>query len=664
MENIFVEFLPPWIETGLQPAFYDKESGTVLQQTARMYARVNMLIRMFNKLSKNTKTTVENYINQFNELHDYVHDYFDNLDVQEEINNKLDAMTEDGTLGEILGKNVFKNLKIDDNYNIEYQKHIDVDTPLIYHTTKISPVEGKTASVQLKGKLCSYDLSSSSLDENAITMFKYAERGTNFLVGSNCDSAGSLRHAVYIRDGEVLRSRSDRTDQTVWGITEDGVIKIYKNALTATDLVNDKIQNSWGCSCLFYNGSRDTTTWADAGSDITEAKHPRTIVLQEADSLSIILLHIEGRKPSSAGVTFNEACDLIESIYPNVYNAVIMGGGGDTQLMIDGEIKNDCSDNQLRRLYDFMYLDGNLDYSGYNDASLEIANARNVSGTLSQFLKTHVSLKDNHLYANKMINVSVGEVTDSALKLIGNIDYNVSLDPDEVVILKFPDLSSYNWNIIVSLNIHYTTKTYSPNILHQDGTTAQPMEISNKILYAYWNGVNYILIDNSVIEHTSANVERDLDNFKTSGEYYSENFTNMPYTQAQSTSRGLLKVSYLPNKDIVQVYQTVPTNIIYIRTFTNNAWTSWNCFEGNNTVIKNGLNADNCVGLLYHFYGNNIVNRPTSSNNGWLINLPGGTGYDFQIFLERAVGEYANRVYVRAQEGGTFSSWKQLSFVS
>lgn len=102
MENIFVEFLPPWIETGLQPAFYDKESGTVLQQTARMYARVNMLIRMFNKLSKNTKTTVEDYINQFNELHDYVHDYFDNLDVQEEINNKLDAMVEDGTLQEII----------------------------------------------------------------------------------------------------------------------------------------------------------------------------------------------------------------------------------------------------------------------------------------------------------------------------------------------------------------------------------------------------------------------------------------------------------------------------------------------------------------------------------------------------------------------------------
>ena len=37
------------------------------------------------------------------ELHDYVEHYFDNLDVQEEINNKLDAMAEAGTLQEIIG---------------------------------------------------------------------------------------------------------------------------------------------------------------------------------------------------------------------------------------------------------------------------------------------------------------------------------------------------------------------------------------------------------------------------------------------------------------------------------------------------------------------------------------------------------------------------------
>lgn len=104
MDNIFVEFLPPWIETGCQPAFYDKESGTVLQQTARMYDRVNMLVRMFNKLSKETKTVVEEYIDKFVDLKNYVEDYFANLDVQEEINNKLDDMAEAGTLTDIIAQ--------------------------------------------------------------------------------------------------------------------------------------------------------------------------------------------------------------------------------------------------------------------------------------------------------------------------------------------------------------------------------------------------------------------------------------------------------------------------------------------------------------------------------------------------------------------------------
>ena len=142
------------METGIQPAFYDKESGSVLQQTARMYARVNMLIRMFNRLSRNTKeeierfervtneeierfeqatndeierferavnddmtqykhdidSTVADYIEKFNTLYNYVHDYFDNLDVQEEIDHKLDELLDQGVLQEIITTYIQSNV--------------------------------------------------------------------------------------------------------------------------------------------------------------------------------------------------------------------------------------------------------------------------------------------------------------------------------------------------------------------------------------------------------------------------------------------------------------------------------------------------------------------------------------------------------------------------
>lgn len=50
----------------------------------------------------NNASVTEQYITLTNELQEFVENYFDNLDVQEEINNKLDAMVEAGTLQEII----------------------------------------------------------------------------------------------------------------------------------------------------------------------------------------------------------------------------------------------------------------------------------------------------------------------------------------------------------------------------------------------------------------------------------------------------------------------------------------------------------------------------------------------------------------------------------
>ena len=93
MQDLFIEFLPPWVETGLQPAFYDRESGTVLQQTARMYAKVNELVKAVNGMDK----VIKEYV-------DYIDNYFKNLDVQEEINNKLDDMAEKGELASYIAQ--------------------------------------------------------------------------------------------------------------------------------------------------------------------------------------------------------------------------------------------------------------------------------------------------------------------------------------------------------------------------------------------------------------------------------------------------------------------------------------------------------------------------------------------------------------------------------
>lgn len=71
------------------------------------YELLCKVVQYLNKViaseNQQNETMLELY-NAFVELKDFVDNYFDNLDVQDEINNKLDAMAEDGTLENIIKK--------------------------------------------------------------------------------------------------------------------------------------------------------------------------------------------------------------------------------------------------------------------------------------------------------------------------------------------------------------------------------------------------------------------------------------------------------------------------------------------------------------------------------------------------------------------------------
>ena len=298
MENIFVEFLPPWIETGLQPAFYDKESGTVLQQTARMYARVNMLIRMFNKLSKNTKTTVEDYINQFNELHDYVHDYFDNLDVQDEINNKLDEMADDGELTELIL-----------NY---YSKTVDV----IFPTYGLDGTDtlGDCSIIKTPTKVIMIDTFVNSADtfyaiQQALTENEINKIDILLITHYHADHYGNYQRLIdsgLINDARIILPKT----VTISGVTYDGAD--IKEALTLANLTWEEAENetidvdSYVTMELFNTSDSDyeyylnnTTNYNDycvcaeircfnkkmlftADCDITACKHMTTYYIKES----------------------------------------------------------------------------------------------------------------------------------------------------------------------------------------------------------------------------------------------------------------------------------------------------------------------------------------------------------------------------------------------
>lgn len=96
----------------------DFDALTEWQLFCKLGKEMNKIINSENVLG----TEMENVTNAFIELQNYVNNYFNNLDVQEEVNNKLNAMAEDGTLQNIIAEFLKINSLITFN-NVEDMKN-------------------------------------------------------------------------------------------------------------------------------------------------------------------------------------------------------------------------------------------------------------------------------------------------------------------------------------------------------------------------------------------------------------------------------------------------------------------------------------------------------------------------------------------------------------
>lgn len=78
----------------------DFDALTEWQLFCKLGKEMNKIINSENTLG----TQVENVTNAFIDLQNYVNNYFDNLDIQEEVNNKLNEMAQSGELAELISQ--------------------------------------------------------------------------------------------------------------------------------------------------------------------------------------------------------------------------------------------------------------------------------------------------------------------------------------------------------------------------------------------------------------------------------------------------------------------------------------------------------------------------------------------------------------------------------
>lgn len=124
--------LPPF------KSFLASNIPSVYDNTLSYYDELTKLIAYLEQqvvpaVNKNSED-IQKYVDGLEQLKEYVDHYFDNLDVQTEINNKLDEMAEDGTLAEIINEQVFEqlNTKIDNNKADILAEIADTRNPIHY----------------------------------------------------------------------------------------------------------------------------------------------------------------------------------------------------------------------------------------------------------------------------------------------------------------------------------------------------------------------------------------------------------------------------------------------------------------------------------------------------------------------------------------------------
>lgn len=217
----------------------------VYDDSLSYYELLCKVVDYINKLIDDETELVEAYA----KLQEYVNNYFDNLDVSEEINNKLDSMAEDGSLTELI-KNYLEpyideqNSRIDNIYNY-------TSNAITNQNAEIDSIRAAVGSPLVASSV------SQMTDQNKI--YVYTGNETGYTSGHWYYWNGSAW-----ADGGIYNSSALETDKTlsVENMAADaaatGVVKLK------TDLINISGGSSVNSIILWEQGAISTRNGQNA----------------------------------------------------------------------------------------------------------------------------------------------------------------------------------------------------------------------------------------------------------------------------------------------------------------------------------------------------------------------------------------------------------------
>lgn len=225
---------------------------------------LDWVIERVKKLTEDWLATQEAWNNtqeEWQQLYDYVHDYFANLDVQDEINNKINQMILDGTFMTIVTPTI--NQTVIDATTAWLADHItQPTTPAIDNSLTI---QGAAADAQRTGLLAApiYNASSSYNIGDYVLYNGYVWRCTTTIVGGETwDSSHWIMRRIA---PEITSLRNDSViprEQTSGNFTDFNDIKKNGNYLVNSSLTHGYIDSN----SHSYQGNLNVFSWNPSGN--------------------------------------------------------------------------------------------------------------------------------------------------------------------------------------------------------------------------------------------------------------------------------------------------------------------------------------------------------------------------------------------------------------
>ena len=443
----------------------------------------------------NTKDTLED---AFNTLDNYVRNYFANLDVQEEIDHKLDEMAESGQLTDIIAQ------------------YLGLAGMIVFDTVS----DMKLAENLVNGSKCQ-TLGYYSINDKGNSIYKIRTKTNEDVTDEGSLVAlydNNLVAELIIDDSTTVNSFGAYGDNThddylafTKMITKTGTIKTNNQ----TYLISDTLTINFDCSIdgtLHYTGN-------DFAIEMTNMSHKKILINNiQSDAGGIIFRPSDGNFVSFIDLYLKYSICTNEVIKCDATNGIV------TLVKLDG-IRWRASTNGLILL--------NIDETHANNTFLTEINVHNIDMWTQNSLKGIVatnSASDVEIQFN-LYNVNFenckGISTTGKISMIGIYD------------CRMPE--------IVSQSGWLTFNNYLPMVNLQGNGYLYPEKITiNGVTNSKTGSNNYIQTNMTIIDYTTTY------NYEGGGILYYDYFK--PYIEKQvwkdlSSSIDNHNVSYSPNKN-------------------------------------------------------------------------------------------------------------------